>query len=259
MTKSISAVIIEDERPAARLLKSMVETIRPLWKVTIVQGSIKDATQWFSQNENPDLIFLDIHLSDGNAFDFLSIARPSSMIIFTTAYDEYAIQAFSVNSIDYILKPVHQERLVESIEKYENTYRSNLEFQQEYLNNILENISSPASKRFRTRFLIYGVDKYTTLQVASVAYFYSENRVTSAVTQSGAEVVIDFTLDKLGEQLDPNKFFRVNRQFILSIDSIKKIEPYFNSKLLVTVVPESRIQITISREKLSSFKSWLNF
>ena len=181
------------------------------------------------------------------------------MIIFTTAYDEYAIQAFSVNSIDYILKPVHQERLVESIEKYENTYRSNLEFQQEYLNNILENISSPASKRFRTRFLIYGVDKYTTLQVASVAYFYSENRVTSAVTQSGAEVVIDFTLDKLGEQLDPNKFFRVNRQFILSIDSIKKIEPYFNSKLLVTVVPESRIQITISREKLSSFKSWLNF
>ncbi len=255
----IFAVIIEDEKPAARLLMSMVERMRPDWDVTIIPGSINEAVLWFSQNPHPDLIFLDIHLSDGNSFDFISKAMPTSTIIFTTAYDEYAIQAFQVNSIDYILKPIHQERLLEAIEKYESAYNRNLKYQQEYLSNILENLVTPSSKRYRTRFLIYGAERYTTLSVDEIAYFYSENRITTAVTHIGREMVVDLTLDKLSEQLDPNKFFRANRQFIIGIDSIKKIEPYFNNKLIVGVVPPSKITITISREKLSSFKTWLNY
>ncbi|MGL4955930.1 MAG: LytR/AlgR family response regulator transcription factor [Bacteroidales bacterium] len=255
----ILAVIIEDEKPAARLLKSMIERVRPDWSVAVIAGNIKDAVQWFSQNAHPDLIFLDIHLSDGNSFDFLSKAQPTSSIIFTTAYDEYAIQAFRVNSIDYILKPIHQERLLDAIEKYESSYHRSIIAQQEYLSNILEGISLPDKKRYRTRFLIAGIDKYTTLQIDDVAYFYSENRITTVVTHQGKELVVDFTLNKLCEQLDPNKFFRPNRQFIISIDSVKKIEPYFNNKLTVTIVPASKTMVTVSREKLTSFKTWLNY
>ncbi|MGL4410603.1 MAG: LytR/AlgR family response regulator transcription factor [Bacteroidales bacterium] len=255
---NIFAVIIEDEKPAARLLKSMIEKGRPEWRVEIISGSVNDAIEWFANNDHPDLIFLDIHLSDGNSFDFISQARPSSIIIFTTAYDEYAIQAFQVNSIDYILKPIKQERLIEAIEKYETLFLRE-DDRQEYLNNILDTISLPSKKRYRTRFLIYRSDNYITLQVDHIAYFYSENRITTAVTLQGKELVVDLTLDKLTEQLDPNKFFRANRQSIISIDSIVKVEPYFNNKLYVHLNPQSKVPVTISREKLTMFKEWLNY
>lgn|SRR5574344_67452 len=255
----ITAIIIEDEKPAARLLKSMIEKIRPSWSVSILAGSIEESVLWFSQNIHPDLIFLDIQLSDGNSFDFISRARPTSTIIFTTAYDEFALQAFRVNSVDYILKPVHEERLKEAIEKYESSFIRRDIIQQEYLNNILETISSPLSKRYRTRFLIAGPDNYITLQVDEIAYFYSENRISTAVMHNSGEFSVDFTLDKLIEQLDPNKFFRANRQFIVSIDSIKNIEPYFNHKLCVHLFPVPKISVIVSREKLTAFKAWLNY
>lgn len=255
----ISVVIIEDEKPAARLLKSVVARIRPEWSVLLLPGSIEGATEWFAEHTHPDLILLDIQLADGNSFEFLEKARPTSTIIFTTAYDEYAIEAFRVNSIDYILKPVHEERLVEAFEKYEASFRRSATMQQAYLSNILESISTPATKRYRTRFLIIGVDKYTTLQVDEIAYFYSENKITTAVTHKGREQIIDLPLDKLTEQLDPNLFFRTNRQFIVGIHCIKKIEPYFNNKMSVSVVPPSRSVITVSREKMGAFKSWLNY
>lgn len=117
---NLNVVIIEDEIPAARLLHSMIRRIRPEWEVTVLPGNVEDAVRWFQENEHPDIIFLDIQLSDGNSFEFLTQAKPQSVIIFTTAYDEYAVRAFSVNSIDYILKPVDEQRLVEAIVKYEN-------------------------------------------------------------------------------------------------------------------------------------------
>jgi|SRR5574344_100235 DNA-binding LytR/AlgR family response regulator len=255
----ITAIIIEDEIPAARLLKSMIERIRPLWSVSIIAGSIEESVSWFSENTHPDLIFLDIQLSDGNSFDFISRARPTSTIIFTTAYDEYALQAFRVNSVDYILKPVHEERLIEALEKYESSFNRQEIIQQEYLNNILECISSPLPKRYRSRFLIAGPYKYTTLQVNDIAYFYSENHITTAITHHNGAFSVDFTLDKLNEQLDPSRFFRVNRQYIINIDSIKNIEPYFNHKLCVHILPTPKVPIMVSREKLSTFKSWLNY
>lgn len=259
MNDKISVVIIEDEHPAARLLKSMIDRIRPEWDTIIIAGSVNDAVTWFAQNAQPDLIFLDIHLSDGNSFDFLSTVKPESIIIFTTAYDEYALQAFSVNSIDYILKPIHQERLLEAVEKYERIYSKNFKYKKEYLNNILDNLSVTDSKQYRAKFLIYGVDNYTILKVDDIAYFYSENHATIAVTRDGKEMAVDFTLDKLSDQLDPNKYFRANRQFIIGIDSIKKIEPYFRNKLIVCVLPASKTSITISRERITPFKTWLNY
>ena len=255
----ISVVIIEDEKPAARLLKSIVERIRPEWNVNLLPGSIEESTEWFATHAHPHLILLDIQLSDGNSFDFLEKARPTSTIIFTTAYDEYAIEAFRVNSIDYILKPVHEERLIEAFEKYETSLQRNTMVQELYLTNILESIKPSPQKQYRTRFLILGVDKYTLLQVEEIAYFYSENKITTAVTHKGKEQIIDLPLEKLIEELDPNLFFRANRQFIVGIHSIHKIEPYFNQKMCISVTPAAKSVITVSREKIGALRVWLNY
>ena len=195
--------------------------------------------------------FLDIHLSDGNSFDFLSLSHPSSIVIFTTAYDQYAIRAFSVNSIDYLLKPIDEKRLLEAILKYESIIGK----QQSRPEN---NLQHP-EKRYRSRFLIPGNEKSYTLDVADIAYFYSENKITFAVTFTGQEHLIDLSLNKLSEQLDPDRFFRANRQILLSIQAITHIEPYFNGKIVVFVKPPHNSQITISEEKISQFKQWLNY
>lgn len=256
----IKAVIIEDEIPAARLLHEMLSSLRPEWEVQTLPGSIEESVEWFASNPHPDILFLDIQLVDGNSFLFVEQAKPESMIVFTTAYDEYAVQAFSVNSIDYLLKPVHQERLAETITRFESLtakYFQDFNRQSEIL-DVLQNLSVPA-KKFRTRFLISGGDKLFTLKVDEIAYFYSENKITFAVTKQNREHVIDLPLDRLCEQLDSDCFFRANRQMILNIDSIQRIEPYFLGKAVVHVLPPFKDKIIISKEKISSFKLWLNY
>lgn len=254
----LKVAIIEDEIPAARLISSMVKKLRPNWDVEVLPGNVEKAVKWFAVHDHPAIIFLDIQLSDGNSFDFIAQAKPSSIIIFTTAYDEYAIRAFSVNSIDYILKPVDEQRLLEAIVKYESMTASQNVSMNEYLDNIMGALQH-REKQYRTRFLIAGPDKLWTLQVSDIAYLYSENKITFAVTHTAAEHIIDISLDKLSEQLNPDTFFRANRQTILSISSIKHIEPYFNGKVAVHVIPPCKTKITISKEKLSAFKMWLNF
>lgn len=253
----LRAIIIEDEIPSARLLSSMLQRLRPGWDITVLSGNVEESVQWFSNHPHPDIIFLDIQLSDGNSFDFLSEARPSSAIIFTTAYDEYAIRAFGVNSIDYILKPFDEKRLLEALLKYETITRP-IYKQEEYIDTILDCLHY-RKKRYRTRFLISGVNSLWTLQVSDIAYFYSENKITFAVTRTCEEHIIDLPLNKLSEQLDPDKFFRANRQVLLCIDSITKVEPFFNGKIIVSVKPPHKNQILISEEKIPSFKLWLNF
>lgn len=257
----IKAVIIEDEYPAARLLDSMIKSIRPEWETEILPGNIEEAVEWFKENEHPDIIFLDIQLTDGNSFMFIEQANPHSIIIFTTAYDEYAVRAFSVNSIDYLLKPVHKERLIEAIEKYERLIRKNpSEYMEQLgLHEIMRSLSLQKEKKYRTRFLISGNEKFYTLQVDNIAYFYSENKTTFAVTKNNRNHIIDLSLNKLEEQLDEDKFFRVNRQFIVSVDSIKKLESFFMGKAVITVEPPFNSKIVVSREKVAALKCWLNY
>lgn len=254
----LNVAIIEDEIPAARLLFSMVKRLRPAWEVNLLPGSVDEAVKWFATHKHPNLVFLDIQLSDGISFDFITQARPDSVIIFITAYDEYAIRAFGVNSIDYILKPVDEQRLAESISKYESmTGSATVQFQ-EYLRTFIETFPRQ-EKQFRTRFLIAGVEHFRTLQVEDIAYFHSNSKITFAVTHTGEEHIIDISLEKLSEQLNPDTFFRANRQVILGIRSIRHIEPYFNGKVSVAVKPAYDGKITISKEKLASFKMWLNY
>lgn len=253
----LRVAIIEDEIPAARLLRSLVARLRPAWEIEVLPGSVEEAVQWFAGNPDPDLLFLDIQLADGTSFDLLSQVRPSSAVIFTTAYDEYAVRAFSVNSIDYILKPVDEERLAEAIARYESL-RGRMLPPDDYLDTLLEALQR-REKRFRTRFLIAGTDRFLTLPVDDVAYFYSENKVTTAVTFAGRNHVVDLPLSRLEEQLDPDRFFRANRQVLLSVGAIDRIEPYFNGKVSVTVRPLHKEKITVSEERVPLFKTWLNY
>ena len=250
--------IIEDEIPAARLLHSMIARLRPEWDITVIPGSVEEATEWFATPPHPDLLFLDIQLADGNSFDFLSAAHPSSTIIFTTAYDQYAVRAFTVNSIDYILKPIDEQRLQEAIDKYEHLQQCSNPRPDDYLATLLDALQSK-EKQYRTRFLIYRADRFWSLQVSDIAYFYSENRVTFAVTKQGREHIVDFSLDKLSEQLNPDYFFRTNRQTLVGIEAIRKIEPYFQNKVVVDVIPPFKDKILVSKEKIASFKVWLNY
>ncbi len=190
---------------------------------------------------------------------FIEQAHPKSFIVFTTAYDTYAVKAFEVNSIDYLLKPIHQERLLESILRFEKLNQQHVMKNEtsDFL-DVLLSLSSP-EKKYRTRFLISGTNRLFTLQVTDIAYFLSENKTTLAVTKNNQMHIIDISLDKLNNQLNPDHFFRANRQFILGIDAIKRVEPYFNSKMLVSVVPAYNGQIIVSKEKATQLKMWLNY
>ena len=266
MTK-IKAAIIEDEIPAARLLRDTVLSFRPDWEVQLLPGNIEEAVEWFDQNPHPDILFLDIQLTDGNSFHFIEQAHPESMIVFTTAYDEYAVRAFTVNSIDYLLKPIHEERLLQAIERFENMTRKSIhDFNHEsQMLEILQQISAAqecsvsSQKKYRTRFLISGSEKLFTLQVSDIAYFYSENKLTFAVTQKNREYLIDLPLDRLCEQLDPDLFFRTNRQTLVCIHAIQRIESYFLGKAVVHVQPPFKDKIVVSKDKMASFKVWLNY
>lgn len=269
MTK-IKAAIIEDEIPAARLLRDTLSSLRLDWEIQLLPGNIEEAVEWFAQNPHPDILFLDIQLTDGNSFHFIEQARPESMIVFTTAYDEYAVRAFAVNSIDYLLKPIHEERLLQTIQRFEGlTQKYIQDFNQESrMLEILQQLSasqessvasSSVTKKYRTRFLISGGEKLFTLPVADIAYFYSENKFTFAVTHKNREYLIDLALDRLSEQLDPDLFFRTNRQTLVCIDAIQRIESYFLGKSVVHVQPPFKDKIIVSKDKMASFRVWLNY
>ena len=249
----IKAAIIEDEVPAARLLHEMIQSLRPDWEVMILPGTIEESVEWFHVNPHPELLFLDIQLTDGNSFMLIEQARPDSMIVFTTAYDEYAVRAFAVNSIDYLLKPIHQERLLQTIERFESlTEKYIRDFNRESrILEVLESLSDTQklpvveNKKYRTRFLISSGNKLFTLAVSDVAYFYSENKLTFVVTKNNREYVL--------------VFFRTNRQTLVSVDAIQRIEPYFLGKAVVHVLPPFKDKIIVSKDKIAAFKVWLNY
>lgn len=260
MNKNIHAVIIEDEIPAARLLCRMLQELRPNWIIEILPGTVEESVEWFATHQHPDILFLDIQLNDGISFQFIEQSHPKSLIVFTTAYDEFAIRAFTINSIDYLLKPIAKERLEETLSRCEHLIELQLhkDAQLENLELMIQSLATKQEPKYRTRFLIAAYNHFYTIAVSDIAYFYSEEKITYLVTQNGKEHIIDFPLNKLEEQLDNRNFMRVNRQFILSANCIKTIIPEKGGKVILTVEPVSNKTIVISKERISALKLWLN-
>ncbi|MDI9868985.1 LytR/AlgR family response regulator transcription factor [Flectobacillus roseus] len=247
-------LIIEDEKPNADRLERLIKSVRPNTQIVEVLDCICDSIDWFESHEMPDVVMMDIRLSDGLSFEIFEKTTISCPIIFTTAYDEYAVKAFKYNSIDYLLKPVELDELERAFQKLEST--SSVP-EPASLANLL-NYFQP--KDFRTRFLLPYRDGYKSLQINDISYFYSKLKITRAKLNNGTEEIIPLTMEELEEQLNPKDFFRANRQFIIHVDAIEQIHNYFNGKLKIDLKksPED-MELIVSREKASLLKAWLDF
>lgn len=256
---ALKVLIIEDEIPAQRLLKETLQEIAIETEVVDCLNSIKSAVKWFQNNPHPAIVLLDIQLSDGLSFEIFKQVKVESTIIFTTAFDEYAIQAFKVNSIDYLLKPIEKDELQVAFEKYQ---RYNKQFIQE--KNASINFSDIASliknekPEYRKRFLIQSNESFFHLPVEEIVLFYSKQGVTFAVTFEKREYPINFSLESLKEQLQPDNFFKINRQFIVNIEAIKRAHSYFNGKLKLEMQPSHSEDIVVGKDKAAVFKRWLD-
>jgi DNA-binding LytR/AlgR family response regulator len=257
MNSAIKIILIEDEPYNLRLLEGMIRKLRPEWEIAATFESAKSSVEWLKKHTHPDLFFMDIQLADGLCFSIFDQVQVDSMVIFTTAYDDYAIRAFKVNSIDYLLKPFKERDLEAAILKFENLRPVNrTETNLPDYDDIREAIRK-GEKKFRRRFLVSKGVAYYTLQAAEIAYFHSTNRTTTAVTFAGQNHVVDFALDVLEEQLNPEEFFRANRQIVVNIRAIVKIENHFGGKLKLVLNPPVMDDHFVSRLKAASLKEWL--
>ncbi len=251
----MKVLIIEDEKPSARRLNRMLGELNV--KVDEMLHSVEEAVAWFKENEHPDLIFLDIQLSDGLSFEIFDEVKVESAIIFTTAFDEYALQAFKLNSVDYLLKPIDDEDLEKAIVKY----KSRIPRQQDVALNF-EDIrkllgATPVEREYKKRFTTKIGQHIKMIPVDEVECFYSENKGTYAGTVDGRNYLLDTTLELLENELEPQTFFRVSRKYYVNINSIKDIISYTNSRLEIKLNKWSEQQIIVSRERVKDFKIWL--
>ena len=249
-----NVLIIEDEKLNADRLKRLLKEIKPSIQILDVLDNIADSINWFQSNGSPDLVMMDIRLSDGISFEILESIKIDCPIIFTTAFDEYAVRAFKFNSIDYLLKPVEKKELENALIKLDN-----LTFQQVNQAPIQGLLDFFYPKDFRTRFLLPYKDGYKTILVEDVQYFYSEFKLTHAKLKCATVEIVPQTLEELEQQLNPKVFFRANRQFIVHIDAIKRLHNHFNGKLKVEIKHSEDVEILVSREKAQLLKNWLDY
>lgn len=253
----INILIIEDEEPAANRLKKMVTELEPDANVLDNIVSVNSAIGWFNQNPLPDLVFSDIQLSDGLSFEIFKNVEVQCPVIFITAYDQYAIDAFKVNSIDYLLKPIKREDLQAALNKF-NKLKSNGTTAAPALdiNKVLEAFT-PSKNEFKTRFIVRYGEHIKTIKIEDVAYFYTEDKINFLTTNEGRRYTIDYNLDNLESMLDPKVYFRINRQFIISIHAISEMFTYSKSRVLVKLNPPSKHETIVSTERSGDFKLWL--
>ena len=249
----INILIIEDEEPAANRLKKMVTELEPDANVLDNIVSVNSAIAWFKQNPSPDLIFSDIQLSDGLSFDIFKNVEVQCPVIFITAYDQYAIDAFKVNSIDYLLKPIKKDDLQVAINKFKKLNKSESSLD---INKILEVFNQPKAG-YKTRFIVRYGEHIKTIKIEDAAYFYTEDKINFLITNEGRRYTIDYNLDALESTLDPKTFFRINRQFIISINAISEMFSYSKSRVLVKLNPPSKHETIVSTERSGDFKLWL--
>tara|TARA_R110002073_G_scaffold23369_1_gene79987 strand:- start:1092 stop:1847 length:756 start_codon:yes stop_codon:yes gene_type:complete len=250
----MNVIIIEDEKPAARRLSRMLEELGVEAKQML--HSVEESIEWFQNNEHPDLLFLDIQLSDGLSFEIFEHITISSAIIFTTAYDEYALKAFKLNSIDYLLKPIDEDELKAAVEKYKSQHVKQADVQLNF-EDIRKLLVNPIDRKYKKRFTIKVGQHLKIVSTDDVECFYSENKSTYIYTTANRSYLLDGALEQMQTELDPEKFFRVNRTFIVQISAIKDIVAYTNSRLKIILNSYSETEIIVSRERVKDFKNWI--
>ena len=249
-------LIIEDEELAVKKLQKTLASTAANAEIVGTTDSIKTSVEWLQQNPAPDLILMDIELAEGQIFEIFNLTEVKSPVIFTTSYDEYALKAFKVNSVDYLLKPVQKEELQAALTKFtklrtDNRTDINIDSLVKELQQKLQ------QKEYRKRFLVKHAQKLVSIEVDDIAYFYSDGRLNFFKTTDNRKFVVDYTMDELEEMLDPEKYFRISRSFYVSINSVDKIDDYFGNRLILGIKPAVDKEALVSREKVTEFKKWL--
>ena len=251
----MNVIIIEDEKPAARRLNRMLAALDI--EVKKMLHSVEESLNWLQNNSHPDLIFLDIQLSDGLSFEIFEEIEIKSAIIFTTAYDEYALKAFKLNSIDYLLKPIDDDELEVAVNQFKNQQPQQSDVQVN-LDDIRKLLINPVDRKFKRRISVKVGQHIKIISIDDVECFYSENKSTYIHTSEKRNHLLDSSLEHWQEQLDPEQFFRVNRTFIVYINAIKDIISYTNSRLKLILNTFSESEIIVSRERVKDFKNWID-
>jgi two-component system response regulator LytT len=249
-------LILEDEKLASDKLEKALLEIEPDAQIVARLQTISAAVEWLQNNSHPDLILSDIRLLDGLCFEIFQQVKVEKPVIFTTAYDQYAIKAFEVNSIDYLLKPVQKEKLKQSLDKLHNLLPKPTSPAVDY-QEVIKLLKS-SSSAYKSRFMVRLGQKIIALPADKIAYFYSENKLTYIVTKEGKRYPIDQPLDELVDVLDPRHFFKINRQYIVTFESIAEIHPYFKGRIKLLLQPKSEEDVIISAERTPEFKKWID-
>jgi len=253
----MQVLVVEDEKLAADRLIALITDIEPSAQVLKAMDSIKTTVRWLNSNVHPDLIFMDIQLADGLSFEIFNKVNVDVPVIFTTAYNEYALQAFKVNSIDYLLKPIDKEELRVSINKYQklsNRVSQTGALQPQLLKQMIDMMQNP----YKLRFVVRIGEHIKTIAIEDVAYFYSNEKSSFIRSISGRDYAVDYSLEQLEQEIDPRRFFRVSRKFMVSMAHIKDIIAYSGSRLKLNLMAGEQEEILVSREKVTEFKKWLD-
>ena len=257
-TAQLNVLIVEDEIHAQKEIKRLLALCDYDVKILEFIDNIEDAISWINNNPNPDLMFFDIQMSDGMSFEIFNHINSTTPVIFTTAFNEFAIKAFKVNSIDYLLKPLKLNELNDAIKKYlslEDKYGNK---RQPISLDQIEQLFKLNKPSFKSRFIVKIGDQILHISIKDIAYFKSEDNVTLIVTRNNKRYIIDYPLEQITTEINPDHFHRINRSFIIHIDSIKKINKYFNSRLHIELEPVTSDHVLISRIKVPDFLKWID-
>ncbi|UII34075.1 LytTR family DNA-binding domain-containing protein [Fulvivirga ulvae] len=252
----MKVLIIEDEAPAFRRLQKILEEVQSDIDIVDVLDSVEESIKWFNNHNAPDLIFMDIQLSDGVSFEIFENIKITRPVIFTTAFDEYMLKAFKVNSIDYLLKPIKKEELAQSLQKFHGMRSAFGNGEHPDLSELISRIRMD-DRKYKARFLARQGEKLVSVETNNIAYFQTRHGVVHLVTQQDKKYLIDQNLDELGNHLDPDRFFRANRQFLINFSTIKTVHKYHKGKLLVELHLPTDEPLTVSSEKAGVFRGWL--
>jgi len=251
-------LIVEDEELAVKKLHKMLVSLDKDIEVIANTDSIASSVEWLENNNAPDLILMDIELLDGQSFEIFNQVEVKSPVIFTTSYDEYALKAFKVNSVDYLLKPIQKEDLTAALDKYKKMFSSSNGASPINMDVLVKELQQKLQpKEFRKRFLVKNVQKLVSIEIEDIAYFYSDGRLNFFKTNDNKKYVVDYTMDEIDEMLDPEKYFRISRSFYVSINSVEQIHDYFGNRLILTLKPAVDKEALVSREKVTDFKKWM--